>query len=457
MGCDVAALEAELNDFDPRRRRAAVEQLAEAVRCGEISLPAPRPVVNLHQHSFFSFNGYGYSPSYLAWRSRKEGLLAAGVVDFDVLDAADEFLDAGRRFGIRTTVGIETRVFFPPFAEKVLNSPGEPGIAYYMGSGFISKEVADPEMLGRLKEIAQRRNVTMLHRVNPYLKPVEIDYDKDVLPLTPSGNPTERHLCMAYDAKAREVFGDTPRLTAFWQEKLGEDAETIRDALKNPPIIQGLIRARTMKAGGVGYVKPDGPDFPPLEHMAGFAARAGALPMYAWLDGTTDGEVDPDQLLDLMTAAGTVAVNIIPDRNWNIKDPETRKGKVAALHRFVDAARDRGLPISVGTEMNAYGQPFVDQFEAPELAPVAQEFVRGALILYGHTVLQRAGGMGYVSDWAHNRFRSVHDKNDFFAKVGEAVHPECSESVSNLHSAMSPGDVLARLDNQVRLEQRGGR
>ena len=29
-----------------------------------------------------------------------------------------------------------------------------------------------------------------------------------------------------------------------------------------------------------------------------------------------------DELLDVMQAGGVAAVNIIPDRNWNIKDPE---------------------------------------------------------------------------------------------------------------------------------------
>ena len=30
-----------------------------------------------------------------------------------------------------------------------------------------------------------------------------------------------------------------------------------------------------------------------------------------------------DALLDVMVASGVAAVNIIPDRNWNIANPET--------------------------------------------------------------------------------------------------------------------------------------
>jgi len=88
------ALEVQLNDFDPEKRRAALQELAALAREGQIALPEPGSTVNLHCHTFYSFNGYGYSPSGIAWQARCAGLAAAGVVDFDVLDAVDEFLDA---------------------------------------------------------------------------------------------------------------------------------------------------------------------------------------------------------------------------------------------------------------------------------------------------------------------------------------------------------------------------
>jgi hypothetical protein len=37
----------------------------------------------------------------------------------------------------------------------------------------------------------------MISRLNVFLDPVMVDYDRDVLPLTPSGNATERHLLVA--------------------------------------------------------------------------------------------------------------------------------------------------------------------------------------------------------------------------------------------------------------------
>ena len=71
------------------------------------------------------------------------GLAAAGIVDFDVLDGVDEFLDAGRADRARSCCArLESRVFVPEFAELVINSPGEPGVAYHMGVGFPRGAVA---------------------------------------------------------------------------------------------------------------------------------------------------------------------------------------------------------------------------------------------------------------------------------------------------------------------------
>ena len=60
-----AALETELNDLRREVRQSALAALVEQVAHGEIELPTPRPIVNLHCHTSCSYNGYGYSPSYI--------------------------------------------------------------------------------------------------------------------------------------------------------------------------------------------------------------------------------------------------------------------------------------------------------------------------------------------------------------------------------------------------------
>ena len=49
----------------------------------------------------------------------------------------------------------------------------------------------------------------------------------------------------------------------------------------------------------------------------------------------------------------------------------------------MDACRKFDLPIFVGTEMNKAGQPFVDDFHAPELTPYVEDFLAGARWVYG--------------------------------------------------------------------------
>ncbi|HIJ75053.1 MAG TPA: hypothetical protein HPP83_13235 [Candidatus Hydrogenedentes bacterium] len=448
MGLRPEKLENQLNTFDPARRKEALAGLVGLVKAGEIALPEPGSAVNLHCHTFFSYNGYGYSPTFFAWKARREGLAVAGVVDFDVLDAVDEFLEACGSLGLKGCAGVETRIFLPQYETREINSPGEPGIAYHMAEGFATGAVGDKTLLNKMRALARNRTIGILERVNPYFAPAEIDYERDVLPRTPKGNATERHLCEAYEAKAAELFDDLGDRATFWAEKLGTSPEQVGALFADSPTFQGLIRSTTMKRGGVGYVKPEPKSFPTLDEVNALALANGAIPTYTWLDGTSDAERDIEALLDLHMAAGTAAINIIPDRNWNVSDPDLRATKVAKLGAVVEIAQERGLPVVVGTEMNAYGQRFVDAFDAPELEPHAATFLKGAHIIYAHTLLQAEKGMGYLSDWANGNFASANAKNDFFRQVGEALSPGDRERLASITPAMSPAQVLAALGEQ---------
>ena len=414
-------------------------------------------VVNLHCHTFFSFNAYGHSPTSLAWLAKKRGFAAVGVVDFDVLDAVDEFLAACDLAGVRGSAGIETRVFIPEFATREINSPGEPGVYYHMGIGFTPGSVppyAAPT-LATMRARADRRNREMAARVNAYLDPVTIDYERDVLPLTPAGNATERHMLLAYIRAAESHFAlaglrpsqPGPQLIAFWAEKLGTSVDQITAIISDYAKFSNLVRGKLMKRGGVGYVQPSPEAFPTVAEFHAMITACGALPCVTWLDGTTAGEQAIDELLDLLIGQGAVAMNIIPDRNWNIADPETRQLKVTKLHEIVRIAAARDLPINVGTEMNAPGNKLVDDFDVPEMAPVKQAFLDGAHFIYGHTVLQRALGLGYQSAWAQANLPTRRERNDFYTAVGYRVPPGADGLVRlrGLDPALAADAILAEL------------
>jgi hypothetical protein len=438
----IEELERKLDSFDSDERKQALTALCEKARTGQIDLPQLGTDVNLHCHTFFSYNTYGYSPSKFAWLARKAGLAVAGVVDFDVLDALEEFLAAARLLDLKATAGLETRVYVPEFATRVINSPGEPGISYHMGIGFPKAQLAgeQKQFLLNLRKTAQQRNQDLMGRVNQHLKPLELDYEKDVLVLTPGGNATERHICLAYARKANEIFSDKEKLAKFWSEKLGVEIE--RSALPQGRKLLDAIRAKTMKRGGVGYVAPDKGSFPVMADTNRFLLASGAIPVHTWLDGTSQGEKDIEELLDVAMSTGAAAINVIPDRNYT---PGARNEKTDNLYHVIEVAEKRHLPVVVGTEMNSPGQKFVDDYKTEELSPLVPVFLKSAHIFYAHSVLQRQSGLGYTSQWAKKNFDDVAEKNKFFEKIGSSLLPKNEDKLCNLNEDITASEILERV------------
>ncbi len=436
-------LEEALNDFSPEKRWKALNK----IRAAEIKVDKPGESkdvkINLHAHTFFSFNAYGLSPSALAWKAKKEGLDFIGKVDFDVLDGVSEFLDACELLEIKGVAGIETRVFIPSYDAVEINSPGEPGIAYHMGTGVTSSKLpeATRPAFTKLREKAAERNQEIIRNLNDYLSPLSIDFETDILPLTPSGNVTERHIVHKLVDKA---FAELENPEAFWQEKLSIEPDEMEILLKDRIKFENIIRKKLIKRGGVAYVKPDPRSFPTIEAFNHTIQSVGAIPCMAWLDGTSAGENDIERLLSLMIEKGVGAVNIIPDRNWNIADEKLKARKIKELNKIVALAEERQLPILIGTEMNSYGQKFVDDLSVEELAPLKEFFIKGAQFLYGHTRLERLWAMGYESAWANEHFKTQHQKLAFYTEIGKVIPPGfVDEKIQKkISSALSPQTVL---------------
>jgi hypothetical protein len=440
----IKELERKLDSFDATERKYALSSLCELIQQGNVTLPEPITVINLHCHTFFSYNSYGYSPSKFAWLARKEGLAVAGTVDFDVLDAVEEFLEACEMVGLKGCAGLETRVFVPEFANKEMTSPGEPGITYHTGVGFTKSKLEGKQndfLLG-LCNTAQKRNRDLTDRVNKYLNPIQLDYDKDVLTLTPSGNPTERHICLAYARKAQKVFANEAKLANFWTEKLGVNAEPL--GLPEGRDLLNTVRTKTMKRGGVGYVQPDKGSFPLMADVNKFILTAGAIPTLTWLNGLSKGEQQIENLIDIAKATGTAAINIIPDRNYT---PGVKDRKLQNLYDIVELAQKRHLPVVAGTEMNSPGQKFVDSFETKELSPLVPTFLKGALIIYAHSAIQQNCDMGYTSNWAKENFKTTEEKNTFFEEVGRLLHPQKHRTLTGLKESLTPKDILEKISN----------
>lgn len=435
----------QLDSFNPAERRAALEQLAATG-------PAPAATgenVNMHIHTFFSYNAESWSPSHVAWGCRQKGLYAAGIIDFDVIDGMDEFFAAGELLGLRTNVGVETRVFYREYADKDIDSPGEPGVHYIDGVGFCKTfPEGSPQAvtLAAYRQNAQDRNLALVSRINPHVGAIAIDYEADVLPLVPTGSATERHIISAYINKSMQVFeGDA--LVSFWAELLGLDSEAAAALIADRPTMEDKVRAKLAKRGGFGYEQPSEKTFPPMEDFCAWVKSCDAIPMESWLDGTSDGEKDARALLECSITKGTECFSIVPDRNWNIADPEVKALKVSNLRKVVELCDEMEIPINIGTEMNKGGLPFVDDLNGPVLSEFKASFVRGAQVMVGHAVCTRFGDFAYVSDAAAAKFPERKARNDFFAAVGAL--PPVDVKVGDALRALGTEAALAAIFDSV--------
>ena len=94
-----------------------------------------------------------------------------------MLDGLDEFWDATRKLDLKACIGLESRVFVPEFSDRVINSPGEPGISYHMGTGFTTTQIPQEaqDFMDGMRSTSEQRNRSLLDRVNAFLSPLTLD------------------------------------------------------------------------------------------------------------------------------------------------------------------------------------------------------------------------------------------------------------------------------------------
>ena len=65
--------------------------------------------------------------------------------------------------------------------------------------------------------------------------------------------------------------------------------------------------------------------------------------------------------------------------------------------------------------------------------------------MYGHTVMQRAIGLGYESEWAQAHFPGRRERNQFYIRIGYRVPPGSPglERLRSLGSVVKPGSVFS--------------
>ncbi len=437
-----------LGSYRTDERKAALADVVSAFERGVVAKPQETGWVNLLARSFFSYSNDECSPARLAWEAVIRGLSVIGCCDADNLGALREMLAAGDALGVRATVSLETKCYAPSRADRDLSYPGQNGFLRALGIGFTSVPALDSEhgaFIAQLPERAHARNRERIEKINPLLSPVCINYEEDVLPLTPAGNPLPEHLATAYVRKAESVFPEKEDQAVFWSDVLGRTPQDVEALLADLPAFGEAVWDRFRQ-----FVEEErNPDnYPGVVDFFKAVAASGAVPCVFWRGGETAGEADPGEFFDEALRWGARAAAVTPDALWNIADAERKSVCLGNLERMMVAARERSLPVIAGSFMDRPGQKFVDSFDAPELAAYFRDFNDAAFWLYGHATLERAAGLGLLSDWAGHAFgKDRAAANGFFRDAGKAAAPgkAARHRIDGMGPDPDPRDILESL------------
>jgi len=157
--------------------------------------------INNHIHTTYSFSPY--SPTAAVYAARMEGLCTAGIIDHDSISGAEEFLEAAELVQMPVTIGMEARVSMDGtrLEGRRTNNPDQVGVSYMTIQSVPHDKISVLTEFFRPYQAARHeRNRQMVEKINALLPGTNLDYDRDVLPLSmaaENGGVTERHLMYA--------------------------------------------------------------------------------------------------------------------------------------------------------------------------------------------------------------------------------------------------------------------
>lgn len=188
-----------LNLLNAPTKAERLANLREVLKTTEFPPMVPQ-YINNHIHTTYSFSPY--SPTAAVYAARMEGLCTAGIIDHDSISGAEEFIEAAAIIDIPVTIGMECRISMDGtrMEGRRTNNPDQ------IGCSYMTIQSVPHDKIGRLTEFFEpyraargERNKKMIAKINDLLG-MELDYEKDVLPLSmyhEKGGVTERHLMYA--------------------------------------------------------------------------------------------------------------------------------------------------------------------------------------------------------------------------------------------------------------------
>ena len=341
--------------------------------------------VNNHIHTVYSFSPY--TPTAAVEAAKNNGLKTAGIMDHDTTLGAREFIEAGKKFGMPVTCGVECRADMSgtPLAGKRINNPDQLSVAYVAMHGIPHANIERVDDF--FKPLRERRNVRnrkMVANINAMTAPygITLDFDADVLPLA-SATVTERHILFALSKKITARYTTPEEVVAFIGGDMGI---ALSDKVKNQ-ILSGRETPQFYEYDILGALKgnmvekfyvPATDELPDVRDFVAMVHDNGGVAAYAYLGDVGDSvtgdkkaqkfEDDYLELLfDTIGDLGFDAVTFMPTRNTP-----------AQLDRIMAMCCARGFFQISGEDINSPRQSFICKaYEDPKF----DHLVRAAFTL----------------------------------------------------------------------------
>ena len=352
-----------LNKLNAPTREERIANLKEVLKDTVFPEMVPQ-YINNHIHTTYSFSPY--SPTAAVYAARMEGLCTAGIIDHDSISGAEEFIEAAKLIDIPVTIGMECRVSMDGtrLEGRRTNNPDQVGVSYMTIQSVPHDKIATlTEFFKPYQAARHERNRKMIAKINE-LVGVELDYDRDVLPLSEykdNGGVTERHLMYALAIElVKQVGKGQPmidKLTALGM-KLSEKQKAVLLDTEYPFYEYDVLGM--LKGTFVPMIFIDATDeCPKLPDMVKLCKEVDAYLCYAYLGDVGDSVTGDkkaqkfeddylDDVFECLKEEGVKAVTYMPTRNTP-----------AQLERLRGLCDTSGMFQISGEDINSPRQSFI--------------------------------------------------------------------------------------------------
>jgi len=319
-----------LNSLNAPTKEERLANLREVMKTTVFPPMVPQ-YINNHIHTTYSFSPY--SPTAAVYAARMEGLCTAGIIDHDSISGAREFLEAAEIVDMPVTIGMEARISMEGtrLEGRRTNNPDQVGVSY-MTIQAVPHDKIDvlTEFFKPYQAARHARNRQMIAKINE-LVGVELDYDRDVLPLSmaaENGGVTERHLMYALAIELVKQVGKgqgmIDKLTSVGMN-LSEKQKTMLLDTEYPFYEYDVLGM--LKGTFVPKIFIDATDeCPKLPDMVKLCKEINAYLCYAYLGDVGDSVTGDkkaqkfeddylDDVFECLKEEGVKAVTYMPTRN----------------------------------------------------------------------------------------------------------------------------------------------